>query len=90
MQVVRPLQDGDFVRIKMFSLESCQPRVLTLKMDVKWCVGAGFYACDRIMLWQAGAAVGHGQKCLHGNLYGRSCSATKSSTGRNTTGKMRR
>lgn len=35
-QVVRPLQDGDFVRVKMYQMETCQPKVLTLKMDIKY------------------------------------------------------
>jgi hypothetical protein len=34
--VVKELQDGDFVRVRVCHLETTQPKVLTLKVDLKY------------------------------------------------------
>ncbi|GFH30343.1 PDZ domain-containing protein, partial [Haematococcus lacustris] len=36
LEVVRGLGHGEFVRIKMHHLETCQPKVLTLKLDLNY------------------------------------------------------
>lgn len=36
VQVVLPIKDGTFVRIKLLNLESATPKVITLKMDLTY------------------------------------------------------
>lgn len=52
LAVVAPLRDGDDARVKMVHLETGAPKVITLKLDLKYWPTWSLTFCDQTYAWQ--------------------------------------